>query len=102
MSLAAELGTITAVDIASRTLVDSLEIAVPLDAARVALLRKPDFDDRLIVSWGRLTREEVVGLLALEHDERDRADLQDEFDALLAGATPRCFTLYYSERSRGE
>jgi hypothetical protein len=91
-----EFGTISAIDLDRRALIDSIEIAVRVSRARAALGRAADFEDERIVSWGRLTRDEMLSLAACEQDERHRETLLLEIDELLSGAELRAITLYYS------
>lgn len=91
-----EFGAIFAINLDRRALIDSTEIAVHISQARAALGRAPDIEDDRIVSWGYLTRDELLSLAACEEDERDRELLLLEIDDLLSGAEPRAITLYYS------
>jgi hypothetical protein len=90
-----EFGTISAIDLNRRTLIDSIEIAVHVLQARAALGRAADFEDEQIVSWGHLTRDEMLSLAACEQNECARAELLLEFDQLLSGAERHAITLYY-------
>jgi hypothetical protein len=88
-------GTIAAVDLNRRTLIDSIAIAVHVSRVRAVLGRAADFEDERIVSWGHLTRDEVLSLAACEQDEGDRAELLLELDHLLSRTERFAITLYY-------
>jgi len=90
-------GTIAAIDLNRRTLIELTDFPVHVSRVRAVLGRAADFEDERIVSWGRLTIDEMLNLFACEQGEY--TDVLEEqlleFDQLLSHPERYAITLYY-------
>src|SRR5687767_3030627 len=81
-----EFATVAAVDLATRAFASSMEIALPVDVALAFMPRSPDVRTDAIVSWGRVTREELHPLVLLEEDPDALAQQLERLEVLLRDA----------------
>lgn len=77
-----ELGTCLVLSESLRTIVDQFDLCVEIELARLSLERSPDFEDNGVVSWGRVTKNELRALIEL-----DETDKWDDFVSLFPAIT---------------
>jgi hypothetical protein len=92
-----QFGNIAAIDLNRRTVLEVFDIAVHLSQARVVLERAADFEDERIVSWGRLTLNEIRGLFACVQTDYIEVYQEQllEYEQLLSYPERYTITFYY-------
>ena len=93
-------GMLAAVSRPGNSLVYYTDLIVSVEKARSALGRAPDFEDSHVVSWGRLTFDEVERLLRLQPYPEFQAEWFEDLQRLFGPVGSSIVTLYYADSYR--